>query len=134
MILRTIKQWWQSLKMYVVVDPSDNSVTFSKYLFRHLQKHTDATGVPQIYVFQLSDRSGYGFVINTSFKEGETQLCNIQYNDQHKCIGFETLCPSVGAILYEYQLPYDKTFKLSVSTNKAGERSYYKIERPCTVS
>ena len=54
-----------------------------------------------------------------------TQLCQIQYNGKYRCIGFETLCPSVGRILYEYGLPALRPVKLSVSikrTQPAPER------------
>ena len=60
-----------------------------------------------------------------------TQLCDIQYNDKYKCIGFESLCPSVGLMLYEHGLPGDSIVKLSVSIHHTGKGLiYYQIEKP----
>ena len=125
MIINKIKTWWRSLTFYVIVDPHDNSVTISKHLFRHIKKHNNATN---IFVFRLSTKE-YGFIVNPDIQQA-TQYCEIQYNEKYKCIGFETLCPSVGLICYDYDLPIDKPLRLSVVVEKLSDKTYYKMIKP----
>lgn len=126
-LLNNIKQWWQSLRFYVILDPADNSVTLSKALFNHMAKEG---GNASVFVFYEPQAMEYGFVVNPGIDQ-PTQLCNIQYNDKYKCIGFETLNPSVGKILYDYNLPSDKKVRMSVSVKTTKVNSqYYCICRP----
>ena len=131
MIMKRLKKWWQSLRMYVLVDPEDNSVTLSKALFKHMKKNAKSEGA-SVFVFRITHNDHYGFIVNPHIEQ-PTQLCEIQYNDKYKCIGFETLCPSVGKILYDYKLPASQRFKLSVSvhlTQSEEPATYYQIDKP----
>lgn len=123
-----IKNWWRSLRYYVIADPSDNSITLSKALFNHMKNNANEGDDARVFVFRVEDV--YGFMVNPGITQ-PTQMCDIQYNDKYRCVGFETLCPSVGQILYSYHLPAKQKVKLSVRicrTNKG--KVYYQIERP----
>lgn len=129
-ILKRIKNIIMSLKYYVIADPSDNSITLSDGLFNHIIKHYNKYKLYSVFVFRIADHTSFGFMIVEDMKE-KTQLCQIQYNEKYKSIGFETLCPSVGRIFYEYGLPYDKKCKLSVSVKKTGTgKIYYEFDVP----
>lgn len=130
-IINKIKQWYNSLRYFVILDPDDNSVTMSEKLFKHICNNNDAGDNATVFVFATSDNH-FAFAINPSGIDSPTQLCDIQYNDKHKCIGFETLCPSVGRILYEYGLSAERKCKLSVSVKRTEKNSlmYYQIDMP----
>ena len=125
MIVDRLLEWWGS--RYVIADPNDNSITLSKSLFKAIGRMVDKNTQPKIFVFKVGNE--YGFSINPTF-EKETQLCNIQYNDKYKCVGFESLCPSVNKIFYDYGLEEDKPVWLSVKKEKLKELTYFKIKRP----
>ena len=102
-ILKKIQNWYWSLRLYVILDPADNSVTLSKKLFSHIRKYSDTADKAVVFVFRVSDSGLFAFMLNPNI-EKPTQICDIQYNEKYKCIGFETLNPSVGRILYDYNL------------------------------
>ena len=136
---------WRSLRYYVIADPSDNSVTLSPHLFAHIQKevrHSCRTitrtekqngrydRAPRVFVFRIPHHHSFGFMPNPGIAE-PTQLCQIQYNAKYRCIGFETLCPSVGRILYEYGLPALSPVKLSVAIRRTPQgKTYYQFDVP----
>lgn len=133
-MIAKLKNWFRRRTFFVICDPNDNSVTFSKALFKHL--NVMKMEKAQVYVFSLAtgvapykDRGEYGFILNPEF-DCETQLADIQYNDKHKTIGFECLVPTVNRIFYDYGLPHDKPVKLSVELCRVNELKYYKICRP----
>lgn len=114
--------------MCVILDPKDNSVTFSHDLFEHIKENSPDTGNACAFVFRTTDNY-FGFVINPDLKD--TQLNYIQVNEKHKCIGFETLCPTVGRIFYDYGIPpLKKPVKLAVTYKDAAGTKYYRIEKP----
>lgn len=128
MTLQCIIQKWRSLRYYVIADPADNSVTLSRHLFAHIRK--GAGDNTSVFVFRIPLYNTFGFMLNPSIDE-PTQLCQIQYNGKYRCIGFETLCPSVGRILYEYGLPALRPVKLSVSIRRTPQgKVYYQIDVP----
>ena len=131
-VFRKIIETIRLRKLFVVLDPADNSITLSKHLFRHIKNNVIHKDKANVFVFKIKDANTYGFVANHDFQDEETQLCCIQYNEKHKTVGFESLCPSVGRILYDYNLPSDKKVKLSVSFVKANNdcTDYYIINRP----
>lgn len=131
MIFNKIKNWWQSLRYYVIADPADNSVTLSKALFTHIKNNAREGDEARVFVFRVGDR--YGFMANPGIEQ-PTQMCDIQYNDKYRCIGFETLCPSVGKIFYDYGIPAYKPQRLAVTIHKSVDKYYYQFERPCKVS
>ena len=127
-IIKKIQNWYKSLRLFVIVDPTDNSVTFSKKLFIHIRKNSDATDKATVFVFRVSDTGLFGFMLNPNIDK-PTQLCDIQYNDKYMCIGFETLNPSVGRILYDYGLPAEHRCKLSVSVHQTNGKTFYQIDK-----
>lgn len=130
MIFNKITKWWQSFRFYIIADPADNSVTLSKALFNHMKDNAHEGDEARIFVFKITDSSSFGFMTNPSIEQ-PTQMCNIQYNGKCRCIGFETLCPSVGQILYTYGLNASQRVKLSVSVCRTVQgKVYYQIERP----
>ena len=98
MIISKLKLWWQSLLYYVIADPTDNSITLSKRLFLHIKNNARKSDAARVFVFRISGNDTFGFSINPDIKQ-PTQMCDIQYNDKYKCIGFETLCPSVASFM-----------------------------------
>lgn len=133
MIISKLKLWWQSLLFYVIADPADNSITLSRRLFLHIKNNAKKSDAARVFVLRISGDNTFGFIINPAIKQA-TQMCDIQYNDKYKCIGFETLCPSVGRILYEYGLSDNCRVKLSVSVQKTPQgKTYYKFDKPCKV-
>ena len=129
MIFNKITKWWQSFRFYIIADPADNSVTLSKALFNHMKDNAHEGDEARIFVFKITDSSSFGFMTNPSIEQ-PTQMCNIQYNGKYRCIGFETLCPSVGQILYTYGLNASQRVKLSVSVCRTVQgKVYYQIER-----
>lgn len=130
MIFNKITKWWQSLRCYVIADPADNSMTLSKALFNHIKDNAFEGDEARVFVFKVTDSGCFGFMTNPSIEQ-PTQMCDIQYNGKYRCIGFETLCPSVGQILYTYGLNASQRVKLSVSVCRTGQgKVYYQIERP----
>ncbi len=133
MIFTKLINKWRSLRYYVIADPSDNSVTLSKSLFFHMKKDAERQeldGSPSVFVFRIPHHNTFGFMLNPDISE-PTQLCQIQYNSKYQCIGFETLCPSVGRIFFEYGLPALRSVKLSVSVQKTPQgKTYYQLDLP----
>ena len=130
MIFKRLKKWWMSLKYYVIADPNDNSITLSKALFNHLKSNASDRAIAQVFMFRIMDSREFGFMENPEISE-TTQMCDIQYNSKYRCIGFETLCPSVGQIFYDYDLDPFNPCKISVSVQKTEQgKTFYKLDAP----
>lgn len=116
-------RWYRHRSLYVIADPADNSITLSRALFEHMDVMNKEQA--KVFVFTVSNGSptdkSYAFTLNPIIKQ-PTQLCDIQYNSKHRSIGFETLCPTVNRILYDYALPTCKT-KLSVEPSTVPDAS-----------
>ncbi len=130
---------WQRLTarhMYVIADPSDSSLTMSKALFNWVLSHSE--GLEKAYVKMGAAGRGeradfeYVFVVNPEGRENLGQVEEIQYNPKYKCVGFETLQPTVARIFYDYGLPARGKVKLSVRMETSGEGgvTYFVICRP----
>ena len=127
-ILNNIYNMLFHRSMYIIADPRDNSITLSRRLVRRMgvMKAEQA----KVFVFKTNDKyQRYAFTLNPQLTE-PTQLCDIQYNTQHRCIGFETLCPTVNKIFYDYRLPLAKAAKLSVRIRTIRHFTYYVIIPP----
>lgn len=129
-MLQKLITWWRNRRNFVIVDPNDNSITLSRSLFNHIKRQSGEADVqPKVFVFYIPATKCYGFTLNPQFTH-PTQLADIQYNSRYKCIGFESLNPTVSKILYDYDVShYQKPCKLSV-TIQMKHRCYYQIERP----
>ena len=111
---------------FVIVDARDNSVTLSRQLCREIDVfHLERNNV---LVFRLSTGQ-YAFAVNPDWGLKDTQYGEIQYNERQKCIGFETLCPTVTRMLYDYGIDKD-VCKLSVIPGRANGKEYYIICNP----
>ena len=127
-ILNNIYNMLFHRSMYIIADPRDNSITLSRRLVRRMgvMKAEQA----KVFVFKTNDKyQRYAFALNPQLTE-PTQLCDIQYNTKHRCIGFETLCPTVNKIFYDYRLPLAKAVKLSVRSRTLRHITYYVIIPP----
>lgn len=121
-----------SIGCHVTLDPHDNSVTLSRALFRHIRRRTHDGTEPKVFTCLIETAPHvYAFTINPPIQE-DTVLATIQYNSKYKCIGFETLCPSVGTIFYHYGLPAKGARRLRVSIHRTTFGIYYRIHRPTT--
>lgn len=130
-MLRKLHKWIRNRRNFVILDPADSSVTLSRALFNHIRKaHGDIEGEPKVFVFYVPAAKAYGFSLDVP-KE-PTQLAAIQYNSKYKCVGFETLNPTVARILYDYRVKdYRKACKLSVTPERTSSgRLFYLIEHP----
>lgn len=129
MILKKIRNMWQNRRMFVIIDPADNSVTFSSTLFSHMRKNAkDSESQAKVFVFKAGDT--FGFMPDPQFEQ-PTQICDIQYNDKHRCIGFESLCPSVGQMLYTFGLPASRPRKISVEADTLPDgKVWYRMVEP----
>lgn len=121
----------QSRKMFIIANPTDNSIIFSKRLFNHIRRTTDSN-LTRAFVFRRSPIGDYGFCFNHGLNPQTTQLADIQYNAQKHCIGFESLNPTVNRIFYDYALSADGPRKLGVSPEFACGKPYYRIINPNT--
>lgn len=129
---KALISWWRNRRNFVIVDPNDSSITFSRSLFRNIKQLTEKSdNPPKAFVFYTPATRCYGFVIHVPFSQ-PTQLADIQYNSKHKCIGFESLNPTVSKILYDYGVAQAmKPCKLTVTTQLTPQgRLYFQIERP----
>lgn len=122
---------WRYRGMFVIADGRDNSVTFSRRLFNHL--HVFEQEEAKVYVFHLCNSVQgplYAFMLNPEI-ELPTQLADIQFNQKHKCIGFECLVPTVNRILYDYRIQPERSVRLSVRpVFEPHHQKYYYIILP----
>lgn len=118
------------MQYYVIADPDDNSVTLSQKLFAHIRRNAKEGDMARVFVFRITGTELFAFCTNPEIEQ-PTQMCDIQYNGKYRCVGFETLCPSVCRMFYEYGLPDCKRIKLSVSIHKASNGMiYYQFDKP----
>lgn len=117
---------------FVVLDGRANSVTLSKGIYDHImqKERTDNS----IFVFRLSDRGTYGFCMREDLEElrkANTVFTQLQFNQEHKKVGFRSDRPSVIAILDDYNLPLNKMVRLTCIPRKSAKgEPYYEIMRP----
>lgn len=117
---------------FVVLDGRANSVTLSKGIYDHImqKERTDNS----IFVFRLSDRGSYGFCMREDWEElrkANTAFAQLQFNQKYKKVGFRSDCPSITAILDEYDLPLDRMVRLTCIPRKSAKgEPYYEIMRP----
>ena len=132
--LKRLSLWWRSLRFfryYVIADSNDNSITFSRKLYRHIELFSHCDDRAQVYVFHIPAWNTYGFAVNPVLNKKEAQLADIQFNDKYKTIGFESLCPSVNRMFHDYGLPFGLKMKLTVTVRHLADgKVFYNIERP----
>ena len=104
---------------YVIADPADNSITFSRGLYKRLR--ILETGRGKVMVFRLKDDGRYCFTL---------EIAEVMYNSRYRCVGFESLVPTVNRIFYDYSLPAGAQCKLSVQEGATDTMKYYIICPP----
>lgn len=130
-LIRAIKGF-KRRGFYVVMDGRVSSVTLSKALYNHMMRK-DRTNM-YLHVFQAKDSRQYCFAFREDFEQlrtARTVFTELQYNSEHKKIGFHTDHPTVSGILSEYKLPVDKMVRLSVYPRYTDNGEvFYEIQRP----
>lgn len=132
-IPKKISAWLKRIRFfrfYVIADPGDNSITFSKSLWRHILRNTPDRESAKVFVFSIPSSTTFGFMVNPEL-DRETQIADIQYNEKYRTIGFESLCPTVNLIFNRYRLPSDIGLRLPVTVCRTHNgKIYYQIEKP----
>ncbi|MCF2590023.1 hypothetical protein JQM97_03495 [Prevotella hominis] len=117
---------------FVILDGRANSVTLSKGIYNHImqKERTDYS----VFVFRLSHRRTYGFCMRDDWEElrkSSTAFTQLQFNQEHKKVGFRSDLPSIIAILDDYNLPLNRMVRLTCIPRKSGKgEPYYEIMRP----
>lgn len=117
-----LRRWY-----YVIVDSSDSSITLSPHLFKRMGGK-DLSGA-KVFTFRITSSGRYAFTINPELG-ANTNLSTIQYNYKHKTIGFETLIPTVGRILFDYDLEEGQMHILPVTPTKVNGMEIYVMNPP----
>lgn len=135
--MNIIKRLYESLRwwgMYVIVDPSDDSITLSKRLYNHMDKSCGGK-LKDVYSFSIPgvECVEYAFCCNPLEngylnEEDHAPISPVQYNSEHKCIGFYAECPTANRIAYDYMLRLAPT-KLSVRPMNICKTKCYRICR-----
>lgn len=115
--------------LYVVMDPKDNSVTFSKRLCKHIGIDS-LKDKAKVFSFKEPMSGRYGFQVNADDIPDYAARADIQYNTKYRCVGFESLVPTVNRILFDYRLKHDCKAKLRVSIKVIAGRTFYIMEAP----
>ena len=66
-MLKRFLLWWRSLRYhryYVIADCSDNSITFSHKLYRHIELSSHCEDSAKVFVFGIPAWGTYGFIVN----------------------------------------------------------------------
>lgn len=131
-MFKRLKYWWLHLRLFVILDAADSSITLSRALVRVIRR-SEAADADSIFVFRTAPDKRYAFMPDPPIDQ-PTQLSTLQYNTRYRCVGFETLCPTAARILYDYGVTANRC-RLSVTpvVNSDGRR-YYIIEPPATTT
>lgn len=113
---------------YVIADPADNSITFSRCLYKRLR--ILETGKGKVMVFRLKDDGRYCFTLDIPEEAKDTQLAEVMYNSRYRCVGFESLVPTVNRIFYDYSLPAGAQCKLTTQEVVTDTMKYHIICPP----
>ena len=113
---------------YVIADPADNSITFSRGLYKRLR--ILETGKGKVMVFRLKDDGRYCFTLDIPEEAKDTQLAEVMYNSRYRCVGFESLVPTVNRIFYDYSLPAGAQCKLTTQEVVTDTMKYHIICPP----
>lgn len=116
-------------KRLVTLDARDSSITLSSRLWREMGGE-HALGRPML-VFSIPDRATFGFsFLPDSASEAERQAAPILQRSQDAAtVGFETLTPTVAAILYRYDIEED-IIQLYIKRRQIASIVYYEIQSP----
>lgn len=111
--------------LYVMLDPVDSSVTFSRNLVHVVRALYEVPHIHHLFAFLFRTESGeYAFMINR-FSPNDTVVTEVQYNFRARSAGFQASVPNVDRILAEYALPYNKKAFLPVSLHITNDGYNY---------
>lgn len=116
--------------IYVVADPSDNSVTLSPLLLEFVLRVT-GLGENKVFAFRLSSRGEYAFTLNPDIS-GDTVTAPIQWNSKRRCSGFACNCPSVNRILYDYGIDRTAPARIPVKIRRIGSKYIFVLKQTIT--
>lgn len=132
-MFKFLKNLWLAIRyldLYVIADSRDNSITFSRGLFRRIRCRVEGQKSPKVIVFRIPDCNSFGFMINPDISK-PTQLADIQFNEKYRSVGFESLCPTVVRIFHEYRInPILSKVSLSVRPDTTPDGSPFYIIIP----
>lgn len=120
-------------QLSVVLDPSDNSITFDPPLVKDMDILSASQAFIHTFKVQYRGRACYAFAFNPPISTEENICSEVQIDDLTGDIGYECLCPSVSRICYDYALPDAVPIRITVSKHRTkGENSftYYIISPP----
>lgn len=129
-MFKKLKNYLESLRLYVIADAKDNSISFSHGLYKRLNVMKQDQAL--MMCFKVSGTENYAFMMNPpGLTQEDTQLANVMYDYNERSVGFECLVPTVNRIFYDYGLPADTKWKLEVKeATLPNGRRYYIICRP----
>lgn len=106
------------MRLYVVLNAADDSVTFSPALLRKIRRHTK--GDLRVLTLAVKDTSDYCFFVAPKMEElkEEVQLPLIQYDIRTKEYGYHCFSPTVNKMLYGWGLEPDSKVKCRVSRKR----------------
>lgn len=114
--------------IYVVADPSDNSVTLSPLLLEFVLRVT-GLGENKVFAFRLSSRGEYAFTLNPDIS-GDTVTAPIQWNSKRRCSGFACNCPSVNRIFYDYGIDRTTAARIPVNIRRICDKYIFVLKNP----
>lgn len=126
-MVKLIRKLHNRFSRFVIADASDNSVTISRSLLSDI-KRQGAREV-DVFVFYIPAFKAYGFTINPELTR-QTTLARLQYNSKYRSIGFESLCPTVNKIFYDYGLQPNSQARLKVRRHITGDNKIIYIIQP----
>lgn len=111
--------------MWVVADPTDDSITLLPVLCR--RTHVFDKEKAETIVFRTPDGS-YNFCFADEVNElpEDAATWPVQYNTQYYTVGFNCPIPTVNRILYDYGLPAEPR-RLRVTVHQINSLIYYKM-------
>lgn len=119
---------------FAVMDGRASSVTVSKALYGDMTRKERQD--MHLHVFRAKDSGLYCFAFREDFEHlrtAKTVFTELQYNTEHRKIGFRTDQPTVSGILSDYGMPVDRAVRLSVFPRRtANGEVFYEIQRPRT--
>lgn len=131
-MLQRLLQFLLPRRYYIIADTADDSITLSRALYRHILSHfhTPHTDQLRAFVFSIPHRHTFGFVINHQH-DRPTIEAPILYNAKFKTIGFQSTCPSVNRIFYDYRIQDHLKVKLTIKIlHLPNGIPYYEIQPP----
>lgn len=133
-ILTIIRRFLANHRLSVVIDPNDNSVTFDPPLVRALRILEQTQAFIHTFTVKRHGRTYFAFALNPPCINPEECFCSeVQIDDQTGDIGYESLCPTVSRICFDYCLPAQAKSRLSVKRLRSkgkGAFDYYIILPP----